>query len=237
MAKVIVFRGRRKEATYDLDRRELVIGRSEEADIRVENPLVSRTHAVLRFEDSAWQVADLESPNGLYVNGERVTARKLRPGDRIELGQHFVVFAPTGDDSWDVDTVADHRRSGLAEDEPTAILPPGDIESIHRKVQRRMEAHIVLQEGRQRREIQLQKTKLVVGFSDECDIVLSGRSMFSKKVAELVFSHGAWSVVALTSLVPVRVGDEKVSTRALRDGDVLTVKDSELTFHKSMRRK
>lgn len=237
MAKVLVFRGRRKEASYELNRRELVIGRGEGADIRVDNPLVSRTHAVLRFEGSAWQVADLQSPNGLYVNGERVEKRKLEPGDRIELGQHSVIFAGSGDDSWDVDTVVEHRRSTPGQEEPTAILPAGDILSIHRKVKERMEAHIVLREGTGRREFALDGKRVTIGFSDECDITIPGRSVFAKMVAELVFSRGGWSVVALTSLVGVRVGGDKVSTCALNDGDVLTIKDAELTFHGPVRKR
>ena len=233
MAKVIVFRGRRKEASYELARREMVIGRGEGADIRVDNPVVSRTHATLAFERGAWRVKDLKSPNGLHVNGQRVTDHELQVGDRIELGQHIVVFAGA-ETCWDVDTVGDQRLSDLGGDEPTAILPPSEIQSIHRRVKSRMKAHMVLVHGTQRREIPLARDRYVVGFSEDCDIRLPGRALFGKKVAELARRGNEWSILSLSSLAPVRVGGQKQSTRVLKDGDVIGIKDAELTFHTDM---
>lgn len=234
MARILVFRGRRKERSYELERREMVIGRGDGADIRVDNPLVSRTHATVSFERGAWRVTDLKSPNGLYVNGEQVQGKALQVGDRIELGQHVLIFAGAAETAWDVDTVGDKRLTDQAGDEPTTILPPEEIQSIQRRVEKRLKAHLVVVGGGARQEIDLTEPRYVVGFSDDCDVRLPGRALFGKKVLEIVRKGRRWAVVALTSLAPVRVRGDRVSSCELFDGDVIHVKDVEITFRSAI---
>ena len=64
----------------------LLIGRSRDCDVTVEDPNVSRRHAELRLESGHWVVADLGSTNGVKVNGHRVDQARLEPGDEIVLG-------------------------------------------------------------------------------------------------------------------------------------------------------
>ena len=64
----------------------LLIGRSRDCDITIDDPNVSRRHAELRNEDGRWVVADLGSTNGVKVNGRRVENSALEPGDDIVLG-------------------------------------------------------------------------------------------------------------------------------------------------------
>jgi pSer/pThr/pTyr-binding forkhead associated (FHA) protein len=64
-----------------------VIGRAPECDVRVEDPLISRRHARLLVSELGIGIEDLDSANGLYVNGlpsRGVTP--LHPGDVFQLG-------------------------------------------------------------------------------------------------------------------------------------------------------
>ena len=70
-----------------------VLGRSREADIRLDDPNVSRRHAEVRAEDGALWVVDLGSTNGIEVNGKRVKRAKLTDGDTITLGSTEVAFS------------------------------------------------------------------------------------------------------------------------------------------------
>jgi hypothetical protein len=70
----------------------VVLGRSREADIVLQDPNVSRRHAELRREDGGWQVVDLGSTNGIKVNGRRVDNQPLRPGDQITIGVTDLTF-------------------------------------------------------------------------------------------------------------------------------------------------
>jgi len=69
------------------------VGSSTESDVVVDDPSVSRTHLLLEQLGGAWFVDDLGSRNGTYVNGQRITRRRVvRPGDEIRLGLARVVL-------------------------------------------------------------------------------------------------------------------------------------------------
>ena len=65
---------------------ELVLGRSRTCDVVLSSEAVSRRHAQLFFRDGNWVIRDLASTNGTRVNGIRVGRCRLRPGDRVALG-------------------------------------------------------------------------------------------------------------------------------------------------------
>jgi len=81
---------------HELDGDRVVLGRSRDCDIPIEDPNVSRRHAEVVHEDGGWWVVDLGSTNGVEVNGERVKRARLEPDDRIVLGRTELVFEHTG---------------------------------------------------------------------------------------------------------------------------------------------
>jgi hypothetical protein len=69
------------------------IGRSRECDVVIEDSGVSRRHAELRPEGTAWMIEDLGSTNGVRVNGLAIHAtHQLQSGDRIEVGTTEILF-------------------------------------------------------------------------------------------------------------------------------------------------
>ena len=64
----------------------VVIGRSRDCEITVDDANVSRRHAELRPQGDSWMVADLGSTNGIKVNRQRVDQAVLRHGDAVTLG-------------------------------------------------------------------------------------------------------------------------------------------------------
>ena len=70
----------------------LLIGRSRDCELVLDDPNVSRRHAELRRQEGAWIVADLGSTNGVKVNGRRVEHAVLKPGDEITLGVSRLTF-------------------------------------------------------------------------------------------------------------------------------------------------
>ena len=79
----------------------LVIGRGSDADLRINDPGISRRHAQIRVTAAGPQVqidiVDLGSTNGIVVNGQRVQQAVLQEGTRIEIGStRMLVHAPTG---------------------------------------------------------------------------------------------------------------------------------------------
>ena len=77
---------------HEIDKRRFVLGRSKDCDIQLADPNVSRRHAELRQEGSAYWLIDLDSTNGSQVNGHRTARAKLESGDTITVGSTDLVF-------------------------------------------------------------------------------------------------------------------------------------------------
>jgi pSer/pThr/pTyr-binding forkhead associated (FHA) protein len=77
---------------HELTKRRTVIGRSKDCDLRISDPNISRRHAEVRQEGTAFWIIDLDSTNGIEINGHRVKRAKLDPGDTVTLGSTDVVF-------------------------------------------------------------------------------------------------------------------------------------------------
>lgn len=71
----------------------VLIGRSQECDLRLADVNVSRRHAEIRQEGTAYVIVDLGSTNGTEVNGRRVQRATLEHGDTITLGSSRLVFS------------------------------------------------------------------------------------------------------------------------------------------------
>jgi hypothetical protein len=79
--------------TKRVDSRRVVLGRSRDCDIQIEDANVSRRHAELRQEGTAYWIVDLDSTNGIEVNGRRVQRAKLEPGDSFTVGETDIAFS------------------------------------------------------------------------------------------------------------------------------------------------
>src|SRR4051794_5528016 len=73
-------------ATIDVDKPNVLVGRHTDCDVRLPLPDVSRRHCRLQFVEGGWQVIDLNSLNGVQVNGEAVLQAPIQKGDRLKIG-------------------------------------------------------------------------------------------------------------------------------------------------------
>lgn len=75
-----------------LDGDRVMIGRLASCDVTLADANVSREHAAFVREGAGWAVEDLDSTNGTYLNGERVTYARLRDGDVVSVGASELVY-------------------------------------------------------------------------------------------------------------------------------------------------
>jgi FhaA, N-terminal domain/FHA domain len=78
---------------HELPGRTAVLGRSKDADVQISDPNVSRRHAEVRREGDAYTLVDLDSTNGIEVDGKRVKELPLTDGAQFKLGSTEIVFA------------------------------------------------------------------------------------------------------------------------------------------------
>jgi len=82
--------------SYPLSIGSTVIGRGDQANLRLPDVGISRRHARLDFDGAQVVLTDLGSTNGTMVNGQRVSAVALNPGDMIQLGTTTLTFRVDG---------------------------------------------------------------------------------------------------------------------------------------------
>jgi predicted RNA-binding Zn-ribbon protein involved in translation (DUF1610 family) len=82
----------RELRTVALTREWTRIGRSLAADVRFDDPTVSRRHALIVRQPDGVRVLDDRSLNGVFVNGSRVEGQVLQDGDEIIVGRHRLSF-------------------------------------------------------------------------------------------------------------------------------------------------
>lgn len=123
--EIILKRGPEAGRTFPLHRETLVLGRDPRCDVVIDHPQVSRTHARITRRDQGWQIEDLDSTNGTFVNGVLLRVpRHLTAGDAIELSDAVtLIYRETA-------RPADHTRRPVAE--PGREWPRGEQEPLRR---------------------------------------------------------------------------------------------------------
>ena len=92
MATLHVLQGPDKGRTYQTGDEPSLIGRSSD-QIQLTDNSASRHHAEIRPDNGAWVLADLNSSNGTFLNGQRIVSPTLlRHGDQIKVGSSLMVF-------------------------------------------------------------------------------------------------------------------------------------------------
>lgn len=110
-----------------LGERDLIVGRGEAADLRIDDPSLSRVHASFGLDHGRVRVTDLASSNGTRVNGEPVVGSRLvELADRIEVGDVVVTLQlVSGRAAADLPHIDDALDDTLAEEnEPRTVLRP-----------------------------------------------------------------------------------------------------------------
>lgn len=89
--KLVVAEGAARSQTFRLRNARTLIGRQKGSGLRIPSSSVSRRHSQLTFANGQLSVADLDSANGTFVNGRRISKTTvLQPGDRLQIGD--IVF-------------------------------------------------------------------------------------------------------------------------------------------------
>ena len=86
VSRVLIGNIDNQELRFPLFKKRLTIGRTQQNDIQLQAPHISRRHAVLMTEGDATRVIDWGSKNGVYVNSSRVTEHFLASGDVVMIG-------------------------------------------------------------------------------------------------------------------------------------------------------
>ena len=91
MARLIITHQGTVIKEYDLSKEKVTVGRKPSNDIILDDPTVSGVHAAFLYMQHTY-IEDLNSTNGIKLNGKEVTKRQLNHGDIVQIGQHEFKF-------------------------------------------------------------------------------------------------------------------------------------------------
>jgi len=97
MARIIVKERGFETLSVPLTGRKITMGRSQKNDVVLRNKYVSSKHCEVTCDDGEYAIADLDSTNGLFVNGRKAGGKKLEDGDKILAGTALMIFVADED--------------------------------------------------------------------------------------------------------------------------------------------
>ncbi len=106
----------------------VIVGRSPDTDIQIDNLAVSTNHAKVFVEEGRLVVEDMNSLNGTFVNNQKIQRTVLKTGDSIQIGKHHLVV----DDSWEA-------GSAPVPDQPKKMVAPKVQETMVLDSKKRLE--------------------------------------------------------------------------------------------------
>jgi len=158
------FRIRYLAHDLELPNGEFVVGRGPECQLAVDDPLVSRKHAVLRVGAGGVVAQDLGSRNGVLVNGSRIDGpRELVPGDKIRIGNQEIIIYKTDEPRSSPLADEEHRRAmqtigGMQVAEIHASIEAAALDS---------KGEVDLRIGRSETSRRFQSVRLLCGVADK----------------------------------------------------------------------
>lgn len=201
-----------QQTSLELARDEYTVGRAEGNSICLTERNVSRSHAVLRRMEAGWQVEDLQSYNGTYVNGARVVDLvPLRSGDIVQLADYRI-------------ELLDEAAIAVAEVEAraaAAVLPP----------EQRRPARLIMVIGPQPgAEFPLLGDRITIGRAEEADVSINHTSVSRNHAEMQALGDGRWEIIDLNSANGMRINGVELKRGILDQGDALELGDVRLRF-------
>ena len=233
--KVIIEDDEGRKTVVPFSRDEITIGREQGNTIRLPERNVSRHHARLTRNNGAVLVEDLDSSNGVRVNGEKIDGpTRIKEGDLVEIGDYDlgiegklesvaspVVGAPAG--PLPAKFTAGPTRGDPAD---TAIIRMSDVKSFDprveaRELQRLEMPRLVGLAGPVRgKDLYLTGTDVTLGRTDDNDIVVDHPSI-SRSHARFVLDGARWKAIDTRSANGVRINGEQYAVAGLEPGDIV----------------
>lgn len=222
MAELTIRLGDQVLQTRDVDGELLRVGRSRENDLVLDNLSVSRNHLQIRFHQGHYVLFDMNSSNGTYLNGARITRRELLDGDQITVGKHVLIWHDISEQS----TVLENA-------EGDGVRPPGG--AVRRRgTDERPGAWLQVESGRLKgREFKIVRFETTIGKAAINDIVLTDDWLLSKRQAIILRKgNDEFEIQDLGGIRKVKVNGQPVEGKhELKNGDMLELGGTKLLFN------
>jgi len=225
---------------YPLDREETTIGRKPGNVIQIDNLAVSGRHARIIKVGAKAILEDLNSTNGTYVNGERITKHVLKHGDRITVGKHTLLYVeldqgavpPPKEEEDDMDKTVVLTPQRAAAKGVSSAQAAAAQQTARSKVELPLGGVQILSGPMAGRSYELTAALTSIGKGDQCKIKVKGL-MVGKQAAVITRRPSGYHIAYVEGFAKPKVNGETIEDqpRTLKDGDVIEIGDTKMEFY------
>ncbi|MFH1129868.1 MAG: FHA domain-containing protein [Pseudomonadota bacterium] len=233
MVKLVIEDDEGKTTVVPLIRDEISIGRKEGNTIRLTERNVSRRHARLLKQNSSVFVEDLDSYNGIKVNGTKISGKvQVSEGDRIQIGDYVIALKS---DHASLEATAELpaiEPSPASQITPIQDMATQRIAPTEQKPEQQPEqlaSLVCVSSNFAGLKFVLNKGEMTIGRTDENDITINHRSV-SAQHARIKSENGQFNIEDLNSRNGVRVNSEEFGKVELQKGDLVDLGHVRLRF-------
>jgi len=215
---------------YDVQSLGVSIGRGDDMDIVIDNVSVSRRQARIQMNPGGqWVVEDLNSANGTFVNGQRLSSpHVLTRGDEISFGKFSLFFDRALREPVQQRTL--ESRADLPRASDTFQMDQKDVERLQQAVAMRRRAHLKWEAGGKQDTFyleRLERSAVLVGRSALCDLRVPAGPKHHLLVLR---NRTGYEARNLSAWARMRVNGEVHTQAPLKGGDVVEIRGLRLTF-------
>lgn len=213
---------------FKFDKDEVLIGRDSTCDLRIDNVGVSRHHARIERQGNVYLLLDLDSGNGTFVRGKRITRYNLNNGDEINIWNYSVFFKTLRPEA--VETTASRVKTPKVDLDLTIAIDPVQLERKQRERASSLTAYLTYEAPpRGTQNYSLMKTTTFFGTGQKCEFKIPGW-FISPRHAMIVRDEVGFRFINLATRRQGRVNEKKVDDYRLKNGDVIQIASKTFKF-------
>ncbi|MGC9004709.1 MAG: FHA domain-containing protein [bacterium] len=245
-AWIRVLTGSKEGREYIVDKDEFYLGRDELCDLGLfGDKSVLPKHALIIRRNNSYEIRDLGG--GVVLNGQRVSSATLKDGDRLQIGNHILLFqmkekgqkkdvavakkAPPV--SPEICPYCGQRKDPITGacacspvSKPTAVIPPAP----HPTKPTHSEARLIVIKGPLEGEVfPLRKDEFTIGRAEDRDLTILDKAV-SRRHCKIVLEEDGYYIVDEGSTNGTFVGGMRVAREKLKNGDIIQIGESKLRF-------
>ncbi|MDF1664400.1 MAG: FHA domain-containing protein [Planctomycetota bacterium] len=227
--KLTLSLGGRTLERYEFDKPLIRVGRNEDCDVPIDNLGISRYHAEIIHKDGFYLLRDLQSNNGTFVNGRRITTHALNDGDEVSIGKFSLVF--TGNS---IDLSEHEKPDDKDEDDDfggmTMQMDQQALAQLQREKASRIRGYLVVERNGKKENLFLEKACFIFGKFEDADINVTGW-FTPRKLAVILRDESGFRLMNVSHKgKDTWVNGKQVDDVRLADNDEIVIKDIKMRF-------